>query len=115
MKLTGGIINEFKEYLIDNDKSLYTIDKCIENKRISTGEFKSQIDSQVKLDMDDNNAIVNGFEFKFGNYEYTFIIKGGLLRMCSRIEQKKRSRKNRLLFFTVFLNKGNDEIRLNIR
>ena len=68
-------------------------------------EFKSQIDSQVKLDMDDNNAIVNGFEFKFGNYEYTFIIKGGLLRMCSRIEQKKRSRKNGLLFFTVFLNK----------
>ena len=37
MKLTDGIINEFKEYLIDNDKSLYTIDKCIENKRIYGG------------------------------------------------------------------------------
>ena len=45
--------------------------------------------------MDDNNAIVNGFEFKFGNYEYTFIIKGGLLRMCSLIEQKKRSSEGR--------------------
>ena len=29
MKLTGGIINEFKEYLIDNDKCVYTIDKYI--------------------------------------------------------------------------------------
>ncbi len=37
MKLTGGIINEFKEYLIDNDKSIYTIDKYIENKRIYGG------------------------------------------------------------------------------
>ena len=25
----GGIINEFKGYLIDNDKSVYTIDKYI--------------------------------------------------------------------------------------
>lgn len=81
----------------------------------TAGEFKSQIDSQIKLDMDDNNAIVNGFEFKFGNYEYTFIIKGGLLRMCSLNEQKKRSSEKRASFFTVFLNKGNDEIRLNIR
>lgn len=37
MKLTGGIINEFKEYLIDNDKSVYTIDKYKENKRIYGG------------------------------------------------------------------------------
>ena len=29
MKLTDGIINEFKRYLIDNDKSTYTIDKYI--------------------------------------------------------------------------------------
>jgi len=29
MKLTDGTINEFKEYLIDNDKSVYTIDKYI--------------------------------------------------------------------------------------
>ena len=29
MKLTDGIINEFKGYLIDNDKSVYTIDKYI--------------------------------------------------------------------------------------
>lgn len=65
-------------------------------------EFKSQIDSQVKLDMDDNNAIVNGFEFKFGNYEYTFIIKGGLLRMCSRIEQKREAGKTGFFFLPFF-------------
>ena len=29
MKLTDGIINEFKEYLIDNDKSGYTVEKYI--------------------------------------------------------------------------------------
>ena len=29
MKLTDGIINEFKEYLIDNDKSAYTVEKYI--------------------------------------------------------------------------------------
>ena len=29
MNITDGIINEFKEYLIDNDKSVYTIDKYI--------------------------------------------------------------------------------------
>ena len=29
MKLTDSIINAFKEYLIDNDKSVYTVDKYI--------------------------------------------------------------------------------------
>ena len=29
MKLTDGIINEFKKYLIDNDKSAYTVEKYI--------------------------------------------------------------------------------------
>ena len=29
MKLTDGTINEFKEYLIDNDKSTYTVEKYI--------------------------------------------------------------------------------------
>ena len=29
MKITDGIINEFKEYLIDNDKSAYTVEKYI--------------------------------------------------------------------------------------
>ena len=29
MKLTDGIINNFKEYLIDNDKSAYTVEKYI--------------------------------------------------------------------------------------
>ena len=29
MKLADGIINEFKEYLIDNDKSAYTVEKYI--------------------------------------------------------------------------------------
>ena len=29
MKLTDSIINEFKEYLIDNDKSVYTVEKYI--------------------------------------------------------------------------------------
>ena len=29
MELTDGIINEFKEYLIDNDKSAYTVEKYI--------------------------------------------------------------------------------------
>lgn len=52
--------------------------------------------------MDDNNAIVNGFEFKFGNYEYTFIIKGGLLRICSRIEQKKEKLGKTGFFFYRF-------------
>ncbi len=65
--------------------------------------------------MDDNNAIVNGFEFKFGNYEYTFIIKAVYCGCAPALNKKREARKNRLLFFTVFLNKGNDEIRLNIR
>ena len=29
MKLTDSIINEFKGYLIDNDKSAYTVEKYI--------------------------------------------------------------------------------------
>ena len=56
MKLTDSIINEFKEYLIDNDKSGYTVEKYIRDvfkfkdfssrKEITkemTGEYKNYL------------------------------------------------------------------------
>ena len=43
---------------------------------ITADEFKSQIDSDINLDMDENTAISNGMTLKFGTHEYTVIIKG---------------------------------------
>ena len=40
--------------------------------------------------MDDNNAIVNGFEFKFGNYEYTFIIKAVYCGCAPALNKKEQ-------------------------
>ena len=65
-------------------------------------EFKSQIDSQVKLDMDDNNAIVNGFEFKFGNYEYTFIIKAVYCGCAPALNKKEKPEKRASFFYRFF-------------
>ena len=69
------ILKSDSKLILNEEKSLI-IAVPEKTNGFTAGEFKSQIDSQVKLDTDDNNAIVNGFKFKFGNYEYTFIIKG---------------------------------------
>ena len=68
---------------------------------ITADEFKSQIDSDINLDMDENTTISNGMTLKFGTHEYTVIIKGDanadskinasdartILRIAARLEQ----------------------------
>lgn len=52
--------------------------------------------------MDDNNAIVNGFEFKFGNYEYTFIIKAVYCGCVPALNKKREAGKTGFFFLPFF-------------
>lgn len=103
----GAIDPEYKLILKSDSKLILLEEKALivgtpENTNgITADEFKSQIDSDINLDMDENTAISNGMTLKFGTHEYTVIIKGDanadskinasdartILRIAARLEQ----------------------------